>query len=389
MQSESSISKMLWALGGQQDQLASISSYAVARGAQKFADGKYADAVVEFRRAVAANPNNLDAHNYLATTYSALGKYREAIAASKVAVRQNPASATAHNNLAKIYLDNQQFDDAEKELKLAARLEPTDTFSRYSLGHIALRNGNNDEALRLFTQVTKLSPKDGNAYYGLGLTLNKLGRASDAVVELNKAIALKKDFPEAHLELGNAYAALGRKDEAKGELQILNDLESSLADNLQETLFVPAIIAAYSSNLDITSGPKTPLYMLDASLVTPGATKDFSMVFHFNADMEMSSITNITNWQISKANGGEAGYYNYGINDTPAQETAVLPLPKVVTYDPSSYSATVTFTLQQNDNGNGVIDPSHLVFSFSGVDITGKQVDTAADQYSGLLGRAF
>ena len=58
-------------------------------------------------------------------------------------------------------------------------------------------------------------------------------------------------------------------------------------------------------------------------------------------------------------------------------------------YDAVNLRATVTFSLSQNADGNGTLDPSHLVFKFSGTDADGKKMDPNADQYDGFAKTAF
>ena len=40
-----------------------------------------------------------------------------------------------------------------------------------------------------------------------------------------------------------------------------------------------------------------------------------------------------------------------------------------------------SFRVSQNANGNAVMDPSHWVFSFGGMDVSGRSMDPGADQY--------
>ena len=44
---------------------------------------------------------------------------------------------------------------------------------------------------------------------------------------------------------------------------------------------------------------------------------------------------------------------------------------------------------QQNAAGNATIDPSHIVFKFSGIDAAGRQMDTSGDEIDGAALKAF
>mgnify|MGYP001596634442 CR=1 FL=1 len=107
------------------------------------------------------------------------------------------------------------------------------------------------------------------------------------------------------------------------------------------------------------------------------------MVFQFNKNMDPISVQDAFNWKISKAAGGEAGVYNDGANLHGEREVSIMPYPIGVSYDPVEGTATVYFRVTQNDTGDGLIDPKHWVFQFSGWAADGKRMDPTADQYSG------
>jgi hypothetical protein len=60
--------------------------------------------------------------------------------------------------------------------------------------------------------------------------------------------------------------------------------------------------------------------------------------------------------------------------------------PLDVYYDEDTMTAKVRFQLTQNDSADGTIDPSHIVFSFTGVDADGNRLDADYDQFMGFSG---
>ena len=97
--------------------------------------------------------------------------------------------------------------------------------------------------------------------------------------------------------------------------------------------------------------------------------------------MDAESVQDINNWTITKASGGAAGYYNNLLPILPTE--AYIPQnPMTVTYDPDKQSATVNFMLSQNSTGDATIDSAHMVFKFSGKDVTGKTIDPTADEWA-------
>ncbi|TLN15660.1 tetratricopeptide repeat protein, partial [bacterium] len=290
-----------------------------------------------------------------------------------------------------VYYAEKRFAEAEKSFKLAARKDPADTLAPYTLGQLYLQTDRFAEAETQFKKVSKMTPKDGNVYFALGATYNKMGRYDEAVAQLEKAVSLKKNFALARFELGTAYQKLGNMDKANEQLEILKGLDSTLYTNLKQDLTLPKMTRydASKSTFNPVLGDGTPLAFLSSDLLTPNSSKDFTMTFQFDSEMDASSVMKITNWSITKASGGEAGVYNNGVTLYPEKEAVISPIPKGVMYDASTYQATVTFSIAQNPYGTAVLDPKHLVFKFSGTDMDGKKMDPSADQYNGFKGVVF
>jgi tetratricopeptide (TPR) repeat protein len=375
-------------------QRAQVAQYSILRAATYLQNNDNASALKEFKKALAFDSQNTTAQTYIGKLNLAMGNNYEAIKAFKTMVQAQPTSVDAHVNLANAYLQDKQYSESEKELKAAARLDPTNPLPDYTLG---LQYSNTDrlaEAVIQFSKVQKISPNDGNVYYALGMTYNKQGRYEEAVSNLVKSLSLKKTFPDANYELGIAYTALGRKEEAQKQLSILQSSGAAQAQELQFTLETPQMVYMdqnNNKNFNQLLGPATPLWMLDPSLLMPNTKTEMSVAIQFNNEMDSASVMNPVNWDISRAQNAEGGYY---ISQTGGREASVPLKPTFVSYNPETRQATVTFTVQQNSatdtvNKGATLDPSHLVFKFSGVDTAGRQMDTNADEINGAVLKAF
>jgi tetratricopeptide (TPR) repeat protein len=365
-------------------QRANLSKYALINGLKMLQSQNYSGAEIQFKKAIAFNPDSLDAYNTLANTYLQQNKTKEAIDTFKQVLRLTPSSEEAYKNLGNAYLQAGNYSDAERQFKAQARINPTSTYPYYTLGLLYAQTDRLTEAETQFNKVISLDRKDSHGYYGLGMVYNQMGRHDEAIPLLQQATSLKKDFAEAQYELGNAYAELGLKDKAGEQVDLLKNLGNYQYLTLQNALTQPGILAAFSYNFDMTLGSETPLSKLNTYLETPGATMDFSLIFQFDSEMDMASVQNIFNWSISKAAGGTAGTYNNGITLDADNNVNVASNPKYVSYDQNTLQAVVTFSISQNASGTGVIDPSHLVFKFSGTDVNGKIMDPEKDQYNGF-----
>lgn len=364
-------------------QRAQLAQYSILRAAAYLKDNKNDEALKAFKQALAFDSQNTTAQTYIGKLSLAKGDTYEAIKVFKTMAQSQPTSVDAHMNLANAYIQAKQYADSEKELKAAARLDSTNPLPDYTLG---LQYSNTDrlaEAVTQFKKVQKISPNDGNVYYALGAVYNKQGKYEEAAASLEKALALKKSFPDANFELGIAYNALGRAEDAKKQLSILQSSRQDLAQELKFIIEKPQMLYMDQNNnrnFNQALGPATPLWMLDPTLLDAGDSSQVTVAIQFTNEMDMASVMNPLNWEISRANNTEGGFY---IAQTGGREVTIPAIPTSVSYNPETLQANVSFTIKQNATANATIDPSHLVFKFTGVDAAGRQMDTAADQIDG------
>ncbi|MEI6213404.1 MAG: tetratricopeptide repeat protein [Desulfuromonadales bacterium] len=370
-------------------QRSQLAQYNIIRAATYLRDKRNDDAIKEFKKALAFDPQNETALTYIGKLNLANGNNLEAIKAFKTLLRFRPNMVETHVNLANAYIQNKQYTESEKELKAAARLDPMSPLADYTLGLQYSNTGRLAEAEKQFLKVQKVSRNDGNVFYALGMVYNKQGRSEEAVKSLEKALALKPKFPEANYELGIAYNALGRTEDAQKQLTTLQGSNALLAKDLKFTIEKPAMSFIDSDNsrhFDQTFGAATPLWMLDPTLFTPNASTQVSVAIQFTNEMDVASVMNLSNWNISRAASTEGGYYTPQLGD---REVTVPPTPAFVSYNPVLMQANVTFNIKQNAAGNATIDPSHLVFKFTGKDADGRSMDSTADQIDGYSGTPF
>jgi Flp pilus assembly protein TadD len=394
MATQTSVDKMFSALLSQQDLRSNVASSAVSSGLNLMQNKNFKAAEAAFRKATALKPDYVDAYNMLADAYLKQGKSKEAAQAYTISLKLDRNQEQVHINLASIYIDQKKFDDAQKELKAASYISPSDPLPQYTLGHLLLQMEKPVEAETAFRKAVRLAPKDGNAYYGLGLALNKEGKTDDAIMQLKRAMELKRDFAPAIAELGKSYSVLGDTDKVQQQIDQLNALQTSQADDfvadLSELIRKPRMTGINSDQSTFsTAYGATSLLALDAELfIQPGSVKELSLTFQFDSEMDTSSVTNTGNWKIGRSGGGTGGLYDNGTY-SPTDRSNLTFMPNRVTYNPVSKEATVYFPLYQNDDATGTIDTSHLTFKFQGKDASGKSMDPTADQYNGFAGVTF
>ena len=374
-----------------QSQRANLANYAIQQAARYLQSDNQDAALKEFKKALAFDSENYTAHQYIGNIYLSQGKTKEAIKEFKENVRLQPLSVNSLVDLGNAYIQDKNYTEAEKSLKKAARMDPLNPVADYTLGHLYLNTDRLNEAEAEFKKAQKVSPRDGNVYYSLGMLYNKQGKYEDAAKNLEKSLALKKDFPSANYELGVAYNGMGETEKAQAQLSLLNSSDYSLAQDLKYVINKPKIVTmdtSKSGGFSELMGAGTPLWALDPSLIAPNSSKEFSATFTFSEKMDIASVTNPLNWSITRAKGGEAGYYNNTMPYT-SRDAAPPSIPLSVVYNDLTNEATIKFRIAQNAEGNATIDPAHLVFGFKGKDVLGRSMDTMANEYDGFALKAF
>lgn len=390
----SSVSDALFATINQRgSQKAALAENALGSGIDKYQRKDYAGAIIDFQRAIGMAPqasNAYQAANYTASAYLQLDEPDKAIKAYKNSIRLAPNEDATHIKLGKLFLQLERYDEAETEFKEAVRKNPHIN-NIYALGQVYLDSGKYREAEEQFDKIVSMAPANGNGQYGLGLAYSKMERYEDAVEQFKDAISLKPDFAYGVADLGYAYADMGMIDEAMEQKAILEDLDSNLADILDAYVYkveAPKIeFASIEGSFSYTYGTNTPVSALDSYLENANTSKFFTMEFQFGKEMDQLSVENRLNWSIGRAQGrGLGGDYNFG-QAVPETEVNLMPIPDLVLYDPTAFRATVTFSVSQNSAfADGTIDPSHIVFKFSGTDKWGHAMDPDADEYMGFSG---
>jgi tetratricopeptide (TPR) repeat protein len=205
--------------------------------------GQYDKAIIHFRKSLAFDPNNADAHCNLGTSLYRMGRIPEAVDQYQQAIQDNPKYATAHYNLAVALQKLGRMPEAQYAYNEAVFLNPKlkdlqDPLVRqtnkpggtskpemspqehFDKGIAYVRQGKIPEAKAEFQEVIRLDPNHAEAHCNLGCAYNSEEKWDDAVKELKLALRLKPDNVAAHCNLAIAYYATGKYAEAWKEVEI-------------------------------------------------------------------------------------------------------------------------------------------------------------------------
>ncbi len=182
------------------------------------------------RRALAIDPDLVEAHVVLANVLQEEWHWGEAEAEYKRALALNPNSAEAHQWFALWLVCQGRTDEAVNTIKRARALDPVGV-SGGSVAWILFQAHHYDQAIREARSALAIQPDNVGTLTGLGFALIANDQSPDAVPALEKAVSLSRS-PAATGILIRAYAHAGRRDDA---LRLLGELKRR-----KEAGYIPA-----------------------------------------------------------------------------------------------------------------------------------------------------
>ena len=213
-----------------------------------------------FSDVVAEQPENVDAHRWLATFTYDQGQLDAALVHAEKVAQLDPNDAKPHRLMGVIYRDLAQYEPAEQAYRESLRRGPSARARLevvQELAALLAQRGRHADALALLDAefTSELPPwaagtraeclravgrgreakelldktiavQPAAALYRLrGQLYLDEGKAAEAIPALESAVALAPADRPSHYLLGQAYAAAGRKDDAARELARADELK--------------------------------------------------------------------------------------------------------------------------------------------------------------------
>src|SRR6266550_607395 len=160
----------------------------------------------------------------------------DAIAEFKKAVALDPQFPRAHYYLGLTYLLKEgaiKLNEARDEFKIELTEHPDDYLANYYLAILATFERKWDTAIVFLQKASQVQPNNPDTYFYLGQSYQGLGKHEQAIEALEKSIALNPDLSHneyqvtnAHYRLGQSLLKVGKTEEGQKELQLANDLKA-------------------------------------------------------------------------------------------------------------------------------------------------------------------
>jgi predicted CXXCH cytochrome family protein len=181
----------------------------VQLGFVRIKEGRIADAIAAFEKAMTLDPEMPDAYSTAGAVWFEMGDSGRAEPALRSAIRLQPNYASAHNNLGNLLSASDRFEEARYHFEAALRLKENYNGARYNYALALAKVHRVDEAQTQVEAILRTDPNSAGAYEFLGNLLAAKGRRDLAIEQYRAAVRIAPDFARANLDLGAALVDAG------------------------------------------------------------------------------------------------------------------------------------------------------------------------------------
>lgn len=179
-------------------------------------------------RLLTSAPGSFQVHKLNAELLEENGKLADAVTEYRAALALNPHLPGIHIKVGLLLLAGEPqsttIDEARHEFEEELKVYPGSAPAYYELGQLALNSRDWTGAAHLFERAAALDPGFAAAFVGLGKCHLMAGHPSDAIGPIERAVRLQPDYEDAHYQLSLAYRRAGRTEEADRELAAYRQL---------------------------------------------------------------------------------------------------------------------------------------------------------------------
>lgn len=175
-------------------------------------EGKYQEANEYFKKIIAVNERDPEAHYLLGYCYQLLNKYDNAVDEYRRALELNPLKTDALNNTGVILTHQEKNAEAERCFKLVLKISPGNQDAYINLGNLKFRNKEFGEAIEKYSLALENESDDPAIYLNLGNCYYELGDYKNAIQNFNIVLVYDPQNLGAINNLGLVYYNLKEFD---------------------------------------------------------------------------------------------------------------------------------------------------------------------------------
>ncbi len=187
----------------------------VASGDSYLKEGKYQEAIIEYRNAIKLDRAFGDAHYKLAEALVSANEPQRAILEYVRAADLLPNRSDVQLKAGALLLLVGRFDEAKARATHVLQQHPQDVDAQVLLGNATAGLKDFDQAIREIEEAIQLAPDRAGIYMNLGAVQQARGNPSDAEAAFRKAIQLQPRSIAPYLALANYFWSTNRVAEAE------------------------------------------------------------------------------------------------------------------------------------------------------------------------------
>ena len=161
------------------------------------ASGRMPQAAEHLSRVLAAEPNNIEAHGFMAEALAAQKRFAEAVPHYQAFLETNSRNAAVWTGLGMAFVALGKPAEAVPAFQTAAEAEPGNSRFRQNLARLLLDQGDVAGAIREAEQAVTINAQDAVAFDALGRALARAGRLQGARAAFTRAVAIDPSFAPA------------------------------------------------------------------------------------------------------------------------------------------------------------------------------------------------
>jgi predicted O-linked N-acetylglucosamine transferase (SPINDLY family) len=201
-------------------------------GVVKLVQGRFSEAEVHLRAAVALNGSNDEALSNYGYALKSLNRPQEALTYFTRALAVNPRNPLSYHNRGSILAEfARSYSEAIDQFDKAILYNPNFADAYASKGNCLEKLKRYEDALVAYDKALSIKPDLELAWLGRGNAFRNLKRYDDAFATYDKALSVKPDFENAWVGRGDVFTDLKRYDDAFAAydkaLSLKPDLESA------------------------------------------------------------------------------------------------------------------------------------------------------------------
>ena len=173
----------------------------------------------EFEKAIALTPGYATAHHWYAWHLALVHRYAEAIVEMRKAESQDPLSLIINTDLAELLALAHSYDESIRQSQKTLELDPNFALAHNHLGEAYLQTHRNAQAIAELQKAVTLSGGNATCVATLARAYAASARRSDAVTLLNDLKGRSNARHSYASEVAAIYASLGDADQAMAWLE--------------------------------------------------------------------------------------------------------------------------------------------------------------------------